>query len=272
MIGSISILAQGQGLNILLNIFYGPVVNAARAIAYQLQSAVTQFSGNFFTAVRPQIIKLYAEDKFEEMMRLVYNSSWISYYMLLMVSLPLCFERNFVLSLWLGEYPDHTSSFVILIIILCLIQALKTPRTTVYHATGHILRSNIFVGGVLCMAFPLAYLFLKLGGSPESVFWAANISMVVSEFVSMLILRRYIKYSILNYFVNIHGRCFFVSIAAAVILYCIQQQLEFGWCRLILMSLSSVIIIGILAYMFGIDSTLRNGLNRLVRSKIIRRK
>ncbi|RGS33947.1 oligosaccharide flippase family protein [Bacteroides cellulosilyticus] len=272
MIGSVSVLAQGQGLNILLNMFYGPVVNAARAIAYQLQSAVTQFSGNFFTAVRPQIIKLYAECKLEEMMRLVYNSSWISYYMLLMVSLPLCFERNFVLSLWLGEYPDHTSSFIILIIILCLIQALKTPRTTVYHATGHILRSNIFVGGVLCMAFPLAYLFLKLGGSPESVFWAANISMIVSEFVSMFILRRYIKYSILNYFINIHCRCFGVSMAATVILYYIQQQLEFGWCRLILMSLASVIITGILAYMFGIDSTLRNGLNRLVRSKIIRRK
>lgn len=118
MIGSVSVLAQGQGLNILLNMFYGPVVNAARAIAYQLQSADTQFSGNFFTAVRPQIIKLYAECKLEEMMRLVYNSSWISYYMLLMVSLPLCFERNFVLSLWLGEYPDHTSSFIILIIIL----------------------------------------------------------------------------------------------------------------------------------------------------------
>lgn len=86
-------------------------------------------------------------------MRLVYNSSWISFYMLLMITLPLCYEHNFVLSLWLGEYPKYTGSFLILVLILCLVQALKTPRSTIYHATGHILRSNIMVGSVLVQPF-----------------------------------------------------------------------------------------------------------------------
>ena len=271
MIGAISVLAQGQGLNILLNIFFGPVVNAARAVAYQVQSAVTQFSNNFFTAARPQIIKLYADGKVEEMMRLVYNSSWISFYMLLMITLPLCYERDFVLTLWLGEYPDHTGTFLILVLILCLIQALKTPRTTIYHATGHILRSNIIVGGVLCAAFPLAYLFLKLGGSPESVFWAANISMIASEIASVFILKRYISYSISNYVLNIHGRCLLVSILAAIALYFIQQIFESSFMRVVLMSVSSVIIVGILAYSIGINAHLRAGLNRTIQAKLMKK-
>lgn len=270
MIGAISVLAQGQGLNILLNIFFGPIVNAARAIAYQVQGAVTQFSNNFFTAARPQIIKLYADGKVEDMMRLVYNSSWISFYMLLMITLPLCYERDFVLSLWLGEYPEHTGSFLILILILCLIQALKTPRTTIYHATGHILRTNIMVGGVLCAAFPLAYLFLKLGGSPESVFWAANISMAISEFVSVFILKRYVSYSISNYLFNIHGRCLLVSILAAIVLYFIQQMFNPSFMRVIFMSVSSVIIVGLLAYFIGINAYLRAGLNRTIQAKLNR--
>ena len=271
MIGTISVLAQGQGLNLLLNMFYGPVVNAARAIAYQVQGAVTQFSNNFFTAARPQIIKLYADGKVEEMMRLVYNSSWISFYMLLMISLPLCYERDFVLTLWLGKYPDHTGSFLILIMILCLIQALKTPRTTIYHATGHLFRSNVIVGGVLCTAFPLAYIFLKLGGSPESVFWAANISMIFSELASVFILKRYIKYSISDYLLNIHGRCLLVSVFAEFILYFIQQIFESGFLRVIVMSISSVIVISLLAYLIGINADLRMAVNKTIRAKLTRK-
>ena len=271
MIGAISVLAQGQGLNILLNIFFGPVVNAARAIAYQVQSAVTQFSNNFFTAARPQIIKLYADGKVEEMMRLVYNSSWISFYMLLMITLPLCYEHNFVLSLWLGEYPKYTGSFLILVLILCLVQALKTPRCTIYHATGHILRSNIMVGSVLCAAFPLAYLLLKLGGNPESVFWAANISMIASEFVSIFILKRYINYSITSYLFNIHGRCLLVSILAAALLCFMQRLFEPGLMRVIIISISSVIIVGFLAYTIGINAHLRAGLKRTIQTRLKRK-
>lgn len=268
LIGNISVLAQGQGLNVLLNIFFGPTVNAARAIAYQVQGAVTQFSNNFFTAARPQIIKLYAENNIEEMMKLVYNSSWISFYMLIMITLPLCLEREYILSLWLGEYPEHTSSFLILIIILCLIQTLKMPRTTVLHATGHILLGNVTVGIILCAAFPLAYFFLKMGGNPESVFWAANISMITSEILGVFILRKYIKYSISDYIKNIHCRCLFVLILSGGLLYFMQSMFEASFLRLIIMSISSVVIISFIAYSIGINSAMRNSINLTINSKI----
>lgn len=258
MIGSISVMAQGQGLNLLLNIFFGPAVNAARAIAYQLQGAITQFSTNFFTAVRPQIIKLYAEGKNAEMLKLVKHSSWFSYYLMLIISLPVCFEADFILKMWLGEYPAHTNSFLVLVIILCLIQTLKTPRTTVFHATGRILLVNIVVGSILCSVFPLAYLFLKLGGSPESVFWAANITMLLSELVSVFILKKYINYSIVNYLLNVHGRCFLVSLITAVILYYFTHTMESGFIRVILTCVISTISILAVGYAIGINNAVRN--------------
>lgn len=268
MIGVISVLAQGQGLNLLLNIFFGPAVNAARAIAYQVQGAVSQFSNNFFAAARPQIIKLYAEGKIDEMMCLVYRSSWISFYLLLMISLPLCLERDFVLSLWLGVYPDYTGSFLILIMILCLIQSLKMPRSAVFHATGHILRSNVMVGLILCAAFPLAHVFLKLGGSPESVFWAANISLALSEFVSVYLLKRYMAFSIKNYLFNIYGRCFIVSVLSSLIVYCVYRELEAGVIRLVSISFFSLAVVVLFAYTIGIDYQLRQKINSVVLSKL----
>ena len=102
------------------------------------------------------------------------------------------------------------------------------PRSAVFHATGHILRSNVMVGLILCAAFPLAHVFLKLGGSPESVFWAANISLALSEFVSVYLLKRYMAFSIKNYLFNIYGRCFIVSVLSSLIVYCVYRELEAG--------------------------------------------
>ena len=201
-------------------------------------------------------------------MCLVYRSSWISFYLLLMISLPLCLERDFVLSLWLGVYPDYTGSFLILIMILCLIQSLKMPRSAVFHATGHILRSNVMVGLILCAAFPLAHVFLKLGGSPESVFWAANISLALSEFVSVYLLKRYMAFSIKNYLFNIYGRCFIVSVLSSLIVYCVYRELEAGVIRLVSISFFSLAVVVLLAYTIGIDYQLRQKINSVVLSKL----
>lgn len=268
MIGSVSVMAQGQGLNLLLNVFFGPAVNAARAIAYQLQGAITQFSTNFFTAVRPQIIKLYAEGKINEMLNLVKYSSWFSYYLMLIISLPVCFEADFILKLWLGKYPSHTDSFLVLMIILILIQTLKTPRSTVFHATGKVFLVNITVGMVLCAVFPLAYLFLKLGGAPESVFWAANITIFLSEFISVFILKKYVDYSIVKYLSNVHGRCFLVSAIAAIILYYFTHTMESSFIRLMLTCIISIVSVTVVAYTIGIDAMVRGKIVKFICNRL----
>lgn len=269
MIGQISVLAQGQGLNILLNIFFGPVVNAARGIAYQVQGAITQFSGNFMTAVRPQIIKSYAEGDINGMMRLVCQSSRFSFFLMWIISFPICLERNYILNLWLGKYPDHSASFLILVIILCLIQTIKTPRTTVFHATGQLKLVNIIVGSILCAAFPLAYLMLKAGLPPESAFYAAIISMILSEAASIVILKKYIDYSILDYIKTVYARCI-VTVAASLAIPCIlyQHTVNEGFLRLIITCILTTTTSLICIYWFGINKSERKDINKIISQRL----
>lgn len=269
LIGNISVLAQGQGLNMLLNVFFGPVVNAARAIAYQVQGAITQFSGNFMTAVKPQIIKSYAVGDIRGMLNLVISSTWMSFYLMWMIALPLCLEAPYILSLWLGEYPEHTVPFLVLVVMLCMIQTIKTPRSTIFHATGHLKLVNVIVGGILCAAFPLAYLFLKLGMEAESVFVAANISMVLSEVGSVIILKKYIDYSILNYVKEVYGRCLLVtgiSIVVPLLLY--DKWLEPSFLRLLLTCVLTTLSVGITALLIGVNGNVRSKLLSFVKSKL----
>lgn len=271
MIGNIAVLAQGQGLNILLNMFFGPAVNAARGIAYQVQGAVTQFSGNFMTAVKPQIIKLYATGNVRDMMRLVVESSCFSYYLMLLIVVPICFEADYILTLWLGEFPDYTVVFLRLVLVLCMIQTLKTPRTTVFHATGKILLPNIIVGVILCLAFPAAYIVLKMGGTPESVFWTAIASMAMSEVASISIMKRLVECSVWDYIKNVHLRCITVTILSLIIplLMCDKIVLH-GFYRLVAMCLVTTISILATSYFIGLDKDMRKKINNIIHKKVIR--
>lgn len=269
LIGNISVLAQGQCLNILLNMFFGPTVNAARGIAYQVQGAITQFSNNFMTAVRPQIIKSYAEGDLDAMMKLVKQSSCFSFYMMWMISLPVCLEADYILQLWLGKYPNHTINFMSLIIILCLIQTIKTPRTTIFHATGHIKWSNIIVGTILCAALPLSYVALKLGGNPESVFWVADITMLLSEFASVLVLKKYIDFSIRNYLIEVHGRCLLVASVSFIVPYFLYDiWINESFLRLVITCILTTVSVAFTSLYLGMDRHLRSRLVQIIKKKI----
>lgn len=258
IIGQISTLAQGQGLNILLNTFFGPAVNAARAIAYQVQGAVTQFSNNFMTAVKPQIIKQYAEGQIDKMLNLVINSSCFSFYLMWIISLPIMLTAPYILSLWLGEYPDHTVTFLVLVLVLCLIQTIKTPRTTIFHATGHIKLANIVVGGILCMALPIAYIFLRLDLAPESVFWAAILTMIISEFASVFILKKYLEYSVKNYLLNVHFRCLSVSIISFIVPYIMTNlYTEMSFLHLLYTIVISTFSIVVTVLIIGLNKSMK---------------
>ena len=271
MIGNISVLAQGQGLNILLNMFFGPSVNAARGIAYQIQGAVTQFSANFMTAVKPQIIKQYATGKIKEMMDLVIQSSCFSYYLMLLIVAPICLEAEFILTTWLGEYPEYTVSFLRLVLVLCMIQTVKTPRTTVFHATGKILLPNIIVGTILCLALPAAYVVLKLGGDPNSVFWVAITSMTISEVASIFILKSRVDCSVKEYVFNVHLRCIFVTIVSLIIPLLVYDKIELkGFGRLIATAILTSVCIAAAVYTIGFNKKMKARINNLIRKKIFR--
>jgi O-antigen/teichoic acid export membrane protein len=265
--------AQGQGLNILLNMFFGPVVNAAYGIVSQVQSAIVQLSNNFMSAVRPQIIKQYAVNKINDMMTLVKRSSSFSYYLMWLISLPICLETDYLLTLWLGEYPDHTKTFLHLVIVLCLLQTLMTPRSIAFQATGKIKLTNIVVGSLMFAALPAAYVALKLGASPESVFICAVTANVIAGIINIFILRRYIEFSIKDYLLSVHLRCIIVTVVSFTISYFLFDRfMEPSFLRLVITCVITTLSIGLSSLYLGMDKDTRQKLVGMFLSKLKKNK
>lgn len=169
--GSFAVVAYNQGLNILLNLFFGPAVNASRSIASHIHSKVIQFSSNFQVAVKPQITQSYASGDFKYLHNLIINSSKFSVFLLSLFSIPLIIETDFILNVWLKEVPDYAVTFVQLSLLVGIVEGLKEPLNTAIHATGRIKKFQIYEGGTLLLIVPVAYAVLKMGGDPNSVFF-----------------------------------------------------------------------------------------------------
>lgn len=167
---SSSMLAD-QGVNLILNIFFGPVVNTARGLALQVSGAVTSFSSNFMTALNPQITKSYAADEKEHYIDLVCRGAKFSFFLMYIFALPVFFTTTYLLHLWLGRVPEHTVNFVRLILINSLFSILSNTLVTLLMATGKIKTYQILVGGFRFIILPIDYVLLMKGFPPESVFF-----------------------------------------------------------------------------------------------------
>lgn len=261
LIGNIAVMLQTQGINILLNMFYGPIVNAARAISTQVQGSLNQFASNFMIASKPQIIKLYAADKITEMMNLVYLSSCLAFYLSWCLTLPLCLEIDYVLKLWLGEFPKYTISFTILTLILGLILNIKSSRVSAIHATGNIKSTNLTVGIVLCLVFPISYVLLKMGFNPNSTLIATIGVTLLGEILAINILHKYINFSIMHYWIFVYGRCVLVAAISSVIPIFIHFCMRESFLRLVTVTIVSLICVGVTIYLIGFPRHMRDSLN-----------
>lgn len=186
-LGHLAIVGYTQGLNILLNIFFGPVVNAARGVSVQAQSAVTRFVTNFQMALNPQITKSYAANNLDYMHKLVLYSSKYAFFLMLLLSFPIIINAEYILGLWLGNVPQYTVAFVRLTLVISTIESLKGSVLTSLHATGRIRKVQIIESCSLLMIVPISYLILKSGvAAPESVF---GVYLCVELFTQMLRVR-----------------------------------------------------------------------------------
>jgi O-antigen/teichoic acid export membrane protein len=177
-VGVTSGVLRDQGGNILVNLFSGPAVNAARGMAVQLNGAVQGFVTNFMTAVNPQITKSYAAGENAYMFSLVRRSSRLSFYLLLMLVLPLILNTETVLSIWLKDVPDHTTFFVQLFLIFALSESLSNPMITAMLATGKIRNYQLVVGSIQLLNIPISYVFLRMGAHPEVT---VKVAIVLSQ-------------------------------------------------------------------------------------------
>lgn len=219
MVGLVALTCYTQGLNMLLNVFFGPIVNAARSIAVQVQSAVQGFSTNLQVAINPQIIKNYANADLQRVHYLIFSGTRYCFYLLLFLSLPIVMETPMILKIWLGEYPEHTVNFIRLILIIILFDSsLGGLVSTAQTATGKIKVYQLVVGGIMLSILPVSYFILKIGQTvPETVYYVYAVAVVVAHIARMLIIRPMINLSLRKYAKEVIVPMVLVLVCAIVI-------------------------------------------------------
>jgi O-antigen/teichoic acid export membrane protein len=239
-IGASSAVLRDQGGNIILNLFYGPTVNAARAISVKVSAVVTSFVQNFMMALNPQITKSYASGDSCYMFKLVFQGARLSYYILLLLCLPIFLNTHYILVVWLKLVPEHTVLFVQLILVFAMSECISHPLITAMLATGRIRNYQIVVGGLQMMNLPISYLCLRLGAIPESVILVAIIISQCCLAARLFMLKGLIGLNIRNYLYEVYFNVIFVTILASIIPSVIAIMMEEGILALIVVSLIAI--------------------------------
>lgn len=191
-------------MNILLNMFFGPVVNAARAISYQVNAALGNFTSNFFTAVRPQLMKSYAQKDFSNVKTLLYNSTRYSIFLFLVLALPVVFCIDSLLALWLKNVPENTALFSILVIAITFVSVPKSPLWDIVLATGKLRKYQMVGCTILLFAFPVSYVLLRMGYPAVSVFYVLLVVRFLHYIASVIIVSPMVECSLIEYWGSIY--------------------------------------------------------------------
>lgn len=270
--GTLAVVAYTQGLNLLLNAFFGPVVNAARGVAVQVQQKIFAFSNSFQSAVKPQVTKSYSEGDFGYLHKLVINTSNYSFFLLYILSLPVFIEAPFILDIWLDEVPEYSVSFLRLTLIVGMLESLKMPMNTSIHATGNIKKFQMIEATALLMIVPVSYIFLKLGYSPISVFVVQAIFFLIAQIIRGIIVCPAIHMKSMVYFRDCLLKIFVVTLLPSVFMFCFEKLLPNmdDWIHFIISCLASFILSLLSIYFLGINRELRTKVIGYVKLKIFR--
>lgn len=252
MFGNLAYVGYSQGLNILLNLFFGPSVNAARGVAMQVNEKVSAFCTNFQMALNPQITKSYAANDLKRMHSLVYASSKYSFFMLLLLSLPIMIEAPSILHYWLGVVPDHTVWFVRLIFMILMVDATANPLTVGAQANGNIKVYQIIVGSILLLIVPISYVALKMGCIPEGVFIVHLSVVILAQCVRIYMVRNMIQLSVSEYIKKVIVKIGLVVATATILPLLLHSYLQSDFMSMILVCLVSMINVMVSVYALGL--------------------
>lgn len=242
--GNASVMARTQGVSMLLNLFFGPLMNAAAGIATQVQGAVMAFANNFIVAARPQIVKQYASGEYESMFHLLKNSITLSFTLLSLLSIPLMCETNFVLKIWLGIVPDYAVIFCNYTLLFNIFASISVLLVSVVHATGKIFRPSFINGSLYLLVIPFTYIAFRLGYEPWVSFLfnvvAVMIGLIsnawtIKLYINQFPFRKFAFYDFMKYIIillNVYG-----------ITYSLHFIIAEGWLRLFLSILCSSILL-----------------------------
>ena len=267
--GNMSVLIRTEGVNILLNLFFGPALNAAANIAAKIQAVTTSFLMNVLIASRPQIVKQYAKGNWKEMVTLIRDTLRINSLLFFVLSIPLLLEMDFVLHIWLGDVPAYTVTFCSYTLLFCFFSCMSGVVASGIHAAGRIKRLSLINGSLYLAVIPVSYLLFKNGAAP----WASYLFNVVAVFIGMLLnaytLRLYVPQFSLRTFVGkdlIPCLLVFMGVYAVGYLWCLYMPE--GWIRLLLTCFLSTCLLAILGYLFLMPVVWRTNIKAFLRNRL----
>lgn len=265
IVGNLGFSLKDQGSNVVLNIFCGTAINAARGVALQVNGIISNFSNNFIMALNPQITKQYAAGNIQESIQLVYAGCRYSFYLLSIISIPVMVNLNYLLSLWLGTVPPYTTEFLFLALIAALINSMAIPLVTAMQATGKIRNFQIIICIIMMCELPLTYIILKLGYKPYMAMASSIIVVTVGLFARFILLKQLIKSYNLTYFItHVVLNCIFIAATCFMISYYIYNLFTINFLTFIITSIIAFIITTLGIYTLGLTAKERNFLNNKI--------
>lgn len=266
-IGNGSAILNGQGINVLMNMFFGVAVNTSRGIATQVENVITSFIQNFMTALSPQITKSYAVGNMEYMRSLIYNGAKYSYFLMLIISLPILFETHYILKLWLGTAPPLATTFGQLAIISGVINLTTNTLYMGIMASGIIRNYQIVAGVVSLTVFPLTYFLYKTGLSPEWAYFAYIIVYLILIYVRLYLVKDVLGITIKDFSKKVLMKDMLVTATALLIPVTIHCALQPSIYRFILSTIICFLCSIISIWSIGISKSERVTIMNIIKKR-----
>lgn len=268
VLGNVAVMARSAGVSILVNMFFGTALNAAAGIAGTVTNAVGGFANNIIMAIRPQIIKRYADKEYEAMIKLAHEGTTLCFVLMAFLAIPLMSEIHFVLNLWLGLVPAYACIFTNLVMVFCVLSGMSSIVMDIVEATGNVKKTSLTNGTIYIMVIPISYVAFKLG-APAWVPYAYNsVAYIAGSICNVYYMTTYIPGLKLSVYVRktmLPCFAFFGVVALPVVLlhFCMEE----GWTRLLLSIATSSLFASVLGYRFMIDKELRTKIIMKIKSK-----
>lgn len=269
--GQMSNTLADQGINLLMNMFFGPAVNAARGIAIQVQNSVSSLVWNFQGASIPQIVKLYAKGERESYIKLVNSSSKVSFFIFYLMVVPICFEMHMLLHIWLGQTTEYMILFSVLVLLNVLTAAFGGTLVFLIQATGKIRNFQLFSTISNLIVFPLTYLLYKIGYSAYISYVLIFVSRILIDLYTFHLARKLADYPMQSYYTNVIMPEMVVSVAGIIVPFLLYISIDEGIIRLTLTFTISILLNTIFILYLGFNRNERKWIYGIVDNFIKKR-
>ncbi len=269
-LGNGASIIRDQGLNIMLNLFFGNAVNAARGISVQISSTLASFVNTFLVSAQPQITKLYADKNLPAMQKTVFLSSKFSFFLMATLAFPIIARADYFLYLWLGEYPAYTNSFVVLLAISIIIDTVSWPFAIGLFAEGNIKTYEIILFIINSLNIPISYVFLKCGFSPSYVYFVLVAMMSLVALSRIVMAKKAYNISISAYITEVAARIFAVCVFATAFSEILINfvRIDFAFAKFVFDTASTEILVLFAIFAFGLTKSEKSALMQQIKQKL----